>query len=105
MRTFGISFTAASYHVTNSLYGQYEIPTSPEDAWPSDEQRAGEDFTIDYFQPETTPLLRRGRFARLVVAAYDERMISDDTAAEYLRWSQADVERSADFIRSAFPEV
>jgi Zn-dependent peptidase ImmA (M78 family) len=59
MREFGIGPAAARFHIGNSHYNAYEVPSEPPNAWPSDEVRAQEDFTLDYFTPETTPPQRR----------------------------------------------
>ena len=86
MRTFGISRTAAQFHISNSWYRRYSMPDTHDipKTRPSDEQTAAENFSADYFPIPNTPTQRRGGFAGLVVAGYDYKLISDHTAAAYL---------------------
>ena len=84
MSKYGISHTAAHYHIKNAHYGSPQIPMSPSNAIPSDEQKALENFTSDYFPIIDTPQQRRGRFAGIVAAAAGKNLISFDTAALYL---------------------
>ena len=86
MRHFGMSLTSARFHLANAHYRQYDTPSNRDipDTRPDDVWRAAEDFAVDYFRPEETPIQRRGRFAGLVATAYDSGLISDHTAAAYL---------------------
>ncbi len=90
MSKYGISHTAAHYHIKNACPTDSQIPTSPSRVSPSDEQKALEDFTIDYFPIIDTPPQRRGRFAGIVAAAADKNLISPQTAALYLGCSAHD---------------
>ena len=100
METFGISHTAARYHVRNSCYGLYELPDDRTlDAVPSDEQRAAEDSTLDYFPIPTTPDIRRGRFSEVVISCYDKRYLSDHSAAQYMYCSKSDFRDKLETIR------
>ena len=103
METFGISHTAARYHIRNSCYGRYELPDdrSP-DAMPSDEQRAAEDSTLDYFPIPTTPEIRRGRFSEVVTSCYDKRYLSDHSAAQYLNCTKSDFQDKIEAIRELY---
>jgi transcriptional regulator with XRE-family HTH domain len=80
---FGISVTAASFHVANANYqhGHYFQDVVPDDG---EDWKGRENFAVDYFPILSTPVTRRGRFARLVVEAYEEGLISAESAAEYL---------------------
>lgn len=100
MRTFGIGPMAAGFHLYNANWRTHEVPTVRTPQWPEDEERAAEDFAIDYFLPSSTPYQRRGRFAALTAASVDNRLISEDTAALYLRATREDVRASLDFLRS-----
>lgn len=85
MSKFGIGRAAARFHVGNAWYRQVELP--PEStirSAPTDEQRAAEEFTQDYFPIRATPGQRRGRFALLVAEAVDGGLITADTATQYL---------------------
>ena len=103
MYTFGISHTAARYHVANSLYGQFDVPSWVIDTAPSDEQKAAENFAIDIFFPKDTPEQRRGRFSGLVAACYDAGLLSEHTAALYLRCSVEDFRHNVGFLRTLYP--
>ena len=85
MSEFGIGRAAARFHVGNAWYRQAELP--PESsirAKPTDEQRAAEDFTQDFFPIAVTPAHRRGRLALLAAEAVGAGLITADTAAQYL---------------------
>lgn len=91
MTTFGIGRAAARFHVGNSWWGQAELPPeSSIHAKPADEQRAVEDFTLDYFPIEATPDRRRGRFAFLTAEAVEAGLITADTAAQYLACTETE---------------
>ena len=102
MRTFGISHTAARYHINNCHYRQYDVPDHIMETWPSDEQVAAENFTADYFPLPDTPIQRRGRFAGLVAAAYLENLISDHTAALYLHCEIDDFRKHAETLKTLY---
>ena len=72
------------------------------DKGPSDEQKAAENFAINYFRVADTPEQRRGKFAGLVTAAYDNGLISEDTAALYLQCSVQDFQDNLEFLRSLY---
>ena len=100
MSTFGMGRAAARFHVWNSWYRQSDLP--PESsirASPTDEQRAAENFTQDFFPIESTPARRRGRFATLTAQAFDAGLITDDTAAQYLRCTQGEFDLHLDHLR------
>ncbi len=99
MSGFGIGRAAARYHVGNAWYGQAELP--PESsirATPTDEDRAAENFTQDFFPIEGTPGQRRGRFAMLVAEAVDVGLITADTAAQDLACSEAEFEKALPYL-------
>ena len=103
METFGISHTAARYHIRNSCYGRYELPEDQSlDAAPSDEQKAAEDSTIDFFPIRTTPDIRRGRFSEVVTACCDKRYLSDHSAAQYMNCSKSDFKDNIEAIRDLY---
>ena len=90
MSTFGISHTSARYHINNSHYRQYHVPNKTINVSPTDEQKAAENFAIDYFTLSETPDQRRGRFAGLAAACFKKGIISSDTATLYLGCSADD---------------
>lgn len=86
METYGVSFTAASYHLWNALDRSFKREDlHVDDVEPSDEWKAAEDWTLDWFPLKATPLSRRGGLAIAVVRAEKEGLISEDTAASYLK--------------------
>jgi len=91
MTTFGISGTAAKYHVQNvtdmdtSTVATHKLPT------PSDDWTTVENLSIDYFPIKETPITRRGKFAWYVAKLYLENSITSDTVASYLHCSEKEV--------------
>ena len=102
MRTFGISHTAARYHIRNSYFRQIELPHDPVHAAPSDEQRAAENFTIDWFPIGATPEMRRGRFVEVVTSCFDNDYISDDSAARYMNCGKTEFRDNIGTIRGLY---
>ena len=97
-RYFGISVTAAAAHVGNVSRVHVVLPRGSAFPEPSDEIRAQEDFTIDFFPIKNIPPALVGRFAWAVARALDEKVISKDTAATLLRTTQDKL--NPDIIRS-----
>lgn len=102
MAGFGISHTAARYHVSNAHYRQWDVPEGTHSAAPSDEQRAAEDFTLDYFPIASTPLLRRGRFVEAVTSCLKKGYISEDSAAKYLYCSKTELQDNLETISGLY---
>ncbi len=105
MQTFGISRTSAQFHVFNAWYRQFDMPSVYDipETWPSDEQKAAEDFSADYFPINSAPIQRRGKFAGIVAASYERKLISDHTAAAYLDCEVAEFHRTREYIESLYP--
>ncbi len=105
MEKFGISATAARYHVWNSI--ERSIPHSElvvQDTRPSDSWLGPENFTIDYFPLHSTPDVRRGGFSAAVAASEKMGLISEDTAAAYLCATAEVYRENRDDILDIFPE-
>ena len=105
MSHFGISRTAALYHVSNVNYRQYATPAPNDvpDTSPSDEWRAAEDFAVDYFPIAETPTQRRGRFAGAVALAWSRGLMSEHTAASYLCCEAATFLQNASSVMELYP--
>ena len=105
IRVFGISLTSAQFHIDNSWYRQYPMPLDYDipETWPSDEWNAAEDFGADYFPIKSTPIQRRGKFAGLVAAGYEHKLISDHTAAAYLSCEIEHFRNALGYIKSMYP--
>jgi Zn-dependent peptidase ImmA (M78 family)/transcriptional regulator with XRE-family HTH domain len=93
-RHFNISVTAATAHVGNVSRVRVVFPRGGPLPEPSDEIRAQEDFTVDFFPIKGTPPALVGRFAGVVALALSRNLISRDTAATLLRTSQERLDRS-----------
>lgn len=103
MRNFGLSKTAASFHIHNSHYRQFDVPTvGLHNEKPSDEWNVRENFTVDYFPLEKTTDQRKGRFAYLVAKSYETGLISEDTAALYLQCSVSELKQGCDDLLSLY---
>lgn len=102
MHRFGVSQTAARYHIGNCHYRNFDVPQSIIETWPSPEQIAAENFTTDYFPLHDTPPQRRGRFSGLVAAAYLEGLISADTGALYLSCEIDEFRENASMVKSFY---
>ncbi|MDE2902562.1 MAG: XRE family transcriptional regulator [Chloroflexota bacterium] len=99
MSAFGVGKAAARFHVGNAWWGQAELPDeSTIQASPRGDQKAAEDYTLDFFRPRATPEQRRGRFAFLVGEAVDTGLITRDTAAQYLACSEDDLNAAVPFL-------
>ena len=104
MERFGVSFTSAKYQIWNSLNRSIpleEIRTDSVD--PTDDWRAEESYTLDFFKPVSVPETRTGYFAGLVTAAERGGFISTDSAAAFLGCSESDYLQHVETIRSLYP--
>lgn len=90
MTEFGVSFTAARYHIWNATHQVWDledIKTSdvvPTADWEAREQFLGTYIPSKQLEAENFRMNRRGKFLCYVVDAQREHVISDDTAALYL---------------------
>lgn len=106
MEHFGISRSAAKFHILNSynnagrpLYSGLDLVRC--DASATNDWIVRENMTLDWFPIHTTPLSRRGYFAACVVEAERDGQISSNTAASYLRTTEAIFESSRDTLMDA----
>ena len=99
---FGISVTAARFHVSNAYSKQFSEPHVQDISIDIGPWRAVEDFGTDYFPIATTPISRRGKFAGLVVQAYRSQLISTDTAAYYLNCSPSELQKATRSIMEMY---
>lgn len=90
MVEFGVSFTAARYHIWNATDRVWDLADiTTRDVEPTEDWEGREQFLVTYIpskQLDATNfrMNRRGKFLSYVVDARRERVISDDTAALYL---------------------
>lgn len=95
-KTFGISVTAAKFHIRNAANrNTFDVKTSLVDR-PTDDWKAAENLTVDFFPIKKTSISRRGRFAYLVATAYKQRRISCDSAASLLNCEAKEIAQHAD---------
>ncbi len=103
VQRFGISVTAASFHVANAHW-RVEPPLHVDEvAYDTQPWRAAEDFGLDYFPIPGTSNVRRGRFAGLVAAAWKRSLHSTASAASYLECDEAVFRSHADAILDLHP--
>ena len=104
-RRFGISVTAAAAHVGNVSRVRVVLPPGRRFPEPTDDMRAREDFTIDFFPIRNVPPALVGRFAGIVARALGQNAISKDTAATLLRTTtdMLDTETIASILSLAGP--
>lgn len=101
IRTFGIGRIAARYHIYNCHHRTLEIPNAEaetEAEAPSDDWKARENFTVDYFPFSGAKDQRRGRFAYLVGKCRKMGLISEHTAAIYLQCTVEELAAKLDFL-------
>lgn len=101
--TFGISVTAASFHLANAYWGTYQTPFLGDVSDDGRDWRGPENFAVDYFPISDTPIMRRGKFAGLVVAAWKLGLLSTSTCAGYLSCSDEAFQKRAEMIHSMYP--
>ncbi|NEV77828.1 ImmA/IrrE family metallo-endopeptidase [Rhodopseudomonas sp. BR0C11] len=97
MQQFGISATAAKYHLRNVTKRDVLRIQNQQLPSPSDEWKADENLSVDFFPLRETTISRRGAFAGLVARAFEKGLISEDTAAAHL---QTTVERFREQLKS-----
>jgi Zn-dependent peptidase ImmA (M78 family)/transcriptional regulator with XRE-family HTH domain len=100
MMHYGISGTAAKFHIKNVAgvdVSGISVGSLPE---PSDEWKAMENLAVDFFKPKDTPISRRGKFALLVARAFKSGKITSETAGNYLHCVSSDFVENVDLIVS-----
>lgn len=106
MDRFGLSFTAARYHLWNALGRTTPlkdlISHRPDSSTMWD---ARETYTIDYHPIRDLRPSRAGRFSAVVARSAEEGLISWDTAAEWLETTEEEVRRAAPHLKELFPAV
>jgi len=101
---FGISFTAARYQIWNAIDRSIPLERLTARARPQDHWVGAEQYTVDYNFLQTSDS-RAGRFSAVVIRAAQERLVSWDTAAEFLLCTEAEARAAADTVRDLFPSV
>lgn len=101
MQRFGISATAAKYHMHNVAGLDTSVISNRDLPQRFDEWIGQENLAIDYFPIRSTPITRRGRFAWHVVTSFQAGRISGDTAAMALRCTEKELSSQAGLILSA----
>jgi Zn-dependent peptidase ImmA (M78 family)/transcriptional regulator with XRE-family HTH domain len=99
MERFGISYTAAKFHVHNAHHRNEDVPEDASSPSPSESWRGAEDYALDYFPIKSTPPQRRGSFAGLVAESAARGLISIHSAAKYLLCAGDEAASGLDAIR------
>lgn len=102
MITFGMSGTAAKYHVQNACNRNTRDISVSQLPSASDDWTGRENLTLDWFPLKNTPISRRGRFALLAAQCLEAGLISLDTASMYLRSQPEELKSNVDSIIAAF---
>lgn len=106
---FGLSSTPAKYQVYNGsnrsiAVDGLHVPTRLL-AQRDQEWVAREEYTVSYHPIPGLSMSRCGRFSAVVVRSAEERLISWDTAASYLKVDQDTLKAACTDIRDLFPSV
>jgi hypothetical protein len=106
MSAFGISYTAARYQLWNALERSVPLESlvserrAPEPAFES-----GEAYTA-YFHPlRAIPVSRAGRFSGVALRAARDRIVSWQTASEWLCCTEKELRAASSVIEDLFPSV
>ncbi len=103
MNEFGISQTAAKYHLWNALDRRIDLAILDSRVSADTEKwRATEESTLDFFRPVSVPMSRRGRFAYHTVIADIEGIISTASAAVYLGCTLDDYQAHREDIKGLY---
>jgi Zn-dependent peptidase ImmA (M78 family) len=106
MHHFGVSFTAAKYHIWNGLERSVPIEALTTNAFrAADDWEGREAFTVDYHPVRNIRPSRTGRFSALAVRAAQEKIISWDTATEWLEADAEDLDRARTLLPELYPGV
>ena len=106
MSAFGVSYTAARYQLWNALERRVPIDSLvSEKRVPEPSFESGEAYTADYHPLRGIPVSRAGRFSAIVVRAAQERVVSWQTASEWLCCTEAELRAASAAIRELFPSV
>lgn len=104
MERFGVSFTAARFHVWNACDRTFRRESLQTDWAPTPDWQGTESFGDDWFPLEETSQQRRGAFAACVVSAVERGVIHEDTAASYLQTSVDRYREKAGMIKDMFAD-
>jgi Zn-dependent peptidase ImmA (M78 family) len=85
MTAFGVSKTAIARHLSNASNNVIDVLEERLPHLSFDEWDARESVAVPVFNPQDVPVSRRGRFAYYVYKAFEQRLISEDTAASLYR--------------------
>jgi Zn-dependent peptidase ImmA (M78 family) len=83
--TFGVSRTAIVRHLFNSSHKAVDVDHVRINQISNDDWEVRESLAVSVFAPQDVPVSRRGRFAYLIYRAFNEHLISADTAATLYR--------------------
>lgn len=102
MQRYGISATAAKWHIGNIGNVDCSGVNIKGFPMPTDDWVARENMGVDYFPIKKTPISRRGKFAFFVCKAVRNKIISADSAAMYFQTDVKSFEEYIDMILSLY---
>lgn len=105
MVRYGVSMTATRQHMWNAQKHLFELKSIRASAAPTDEWKARESFTVDWFPVASTSTARRGAFAGLTAQAALSGQISEGTAANYLEAEQPLSHEQLGMVRDLFEDI
>jgi hypothetical protein len=110
MDQFGVSFTAARFHLANVIRNRrgIELDLSEIKSYrmpePAGQWLVREDWTNDFYPIASVPISRRGMFGSFVARAVIDKLITSDVAATWLRCKPEDLDgKLNDLISLAAP--
>ena len=104
MTTYGIGGAAAKHHVHNVASLDTLNISITDLPLPTDDWSYREDLTIAFFPIRSTPITRRGKFAWFVAKSVARGMLSEDTAAAYLKCEISQIREHLATILDMWPE-
>lgn len=99
---YGISVTSATFHLHNRLGRSVTPQIIDEEGLDRGSWEGPESFGLDMFPQIGTPISRQGLFSYRVVKCYKEKLITESTAASYLKCTKEDFLSNCDAILKMF---
>jgi Zn-dependent peptidase ImmA (M78 family) len=98
--TFGVSKTAIANHLMNASHNRINVSNQAFTQILPDEWEAAESLAVPLFDPQTVPVSRRGQFAYYVLRAFEDKLISADTAASLYQCQRSELDRALKSTRN-----
>lgn len=105
MEKCGVSFHTAFYHLRNTDKIDKNEQVEYVSPAPTEEWRIKEAYTEYFFPYSTTPIAKRGLFSAYVAKAYQLKMLTIESASEFMDCSQKDFQASYKDLIEIFDET